>query len=168
MVHICISEQQFRRMLSAERRRTDRSGNSFLLLMLNFGNAKDAANDANELRRIAAALCRGLRETDIIGWYKQDHTVATIFTEIPNASLGLVHSISLRRIRKVVEKRISPEVLQRLNISFHGYSPSKSVFLIPPQSDSSQKESLSLHGNDSFGSELLGPSLRKMPQVGLS
>ena len=75
-------EEYFNEMLCMERKRTERSKKPFLLMLLDI--EKILPNDRkNEIvRKILPILFSSTRETDIKGWFKNNHIIGAIFTEI--------------------------------------------------------------------------------------
>src|SRR5215831_10353394 len=65
-----IPEAMFIRMLRLERRRTERSGRPFVLVLISGDDSREHF-DGTVVDRVASALIRTTRETDILGWYKQ-------------------------------------------------------------------------------------------------
>ncbi len=66
-----ISEATFVRMLRLERRRTERSGRQFMLVLI---SCEDFNSDGSLLDHSVAALSSVTRETDILGWYQTGTT----------------------------------------------------------------------------------------------
>src|SRR5262245_35093078 len=77
-----IDETLFKRMLLLERRRCERTGVPFALLLFNFEELNPALSPA-ALREIAELIGSAMRETDITGWYQQDGaTIGVILTTL--------------------------------------------------------------------------------------
>ncbi len=78
-----MAEAWFTRVLSLERKRTERSREPFLLLLLDISDAAKHHGGceplASELLGTLAALTR---ETDVTGWYRNGSVLGVIFTEI--------------------------------------------------------------------------------------
>jgi hypothetical protein len=65
-----LSELSFTRMIAIERKRTERSREPFLLMLLEPGNHKGSEKNGRALTNILSVLPLSIRETDVIGWYK--------------------------------------------------------------------------------------------------
>lgn len=78
-----VSESSFMRMLRVERKRTERSRQPFLLLLLNINNiaGSDGKHDLLTVD-VLAALTSCTRETDIIGWYRNSSVMGVICTVV--------------------------------------------------------------------------------------
>ena len=77
-----VPESLFKKVLSLERRRSERSGRRFVLMLVHTHNHLYSQNGDTMLAGITKALSQTTRETDLQGWYKQGQVVGTICTEI--------------------------------------------------------------------------------------
>jgi hypothetical protein len=77
-----LNEGTFERMISIERKRTERSRKPFLLMLLDTGNRQESEKNGKALGSIVSALLASIRETDVTGWYKSQATVGVLFTEL--------------------------------------------------------------------------------------
>ncbi|MCX6634197.1 MAG: hypothetical protein NT090_03795 [Acidobacteria bacterium] len=75
-----LDQEPFVRMLCLERKRTERSGRRFVLMLLEAGSLLKAGNDRQALDKVLLAVTQATRETDIKGWYKSGHVIGVIFT----------------------------------------------------------------------------------------
>ena len=66
-----LNEGAFHRMISLERKRTERSRKPFLLMLLDMGNGLQSDKNGKALDKILSALSLSTRETDVTGWYKK-------------------------------------------------------------------------------------------------
>ena len=76
-----LNEGAFHRMISLERKRTERSRKPFLLMLLDMGNGLQSDKNGKALDKILSALSLSTRETDVTGWYKNNSVVGVMFTE---------------------------------------------------------------------------------------
>jgi lipopolysaccharide/colanic/teichoic acid biosynthesis glycosyltransferase len=76
------TEDYFREMLANERKRTERSQNPILLVMLDIEKLLDSLPRKNIVKHISSVLTDSAREIDIKGWYKYDKSIGIIYTEI--------------------------------------------------------------------------------------
>src|SRR5579863_1880686 len=107
-------EQIFLDMLRRERRRTERSGRSFLLVLIS-GTPSRSAGAEFPVRKIASALSSCTREIDFLGWFEEPDTVGLLVTEFGNASTEMIEQI-VDRISTALQKSLSPEVYCRLSL----------------------------------------------------
>lgn len=114
-----LDEESFRRMLSLERKRAERSQKAFLLMLLDTGTSNSAQNSAKALGDIASTLLVTTRETDITGWYTSHTTVGLMFTELMMDEKHLILSTMLERVTTVLKDNLTFEQFNQISISFH-------------------------------------------------
>ncbi len=114
-----LSETAFHRTISVERKRTERSKNPFLLMLLETGKDNGSAKNGQALQNILDALAASTRDTDVIGWYKGQSTIGVVFTELTFTDKGSVLSTMLTRMSATLRESMSFEQLGRISISFH-------------------------------------------------
>lgn len=107
-------QQIFLEMLHREQRRTERSGRSFLLVLISGTSSRGAAVEF-PARKIAAALSACTREIDFMGWYDEPDTLGLLVTEFGNATTEMIEQI-VERISSALQKSLSPEVYWRLSL----------------------------------------------------
>lgn len=78
------SELVFQRMLILERKKTERSGRPFLLILLNIEDLLRKSRRLADIvkQELATALSESTREIDVKGWYRQDSLIGIICTEV--------------------------------------------------------------------------------------
>lgn len=118
-------EPYFTRMIILERKRAERSGKPFFLMLLEGGAVLRSLNGGREIhRRLVSTLKSCTRETDTVGWYKEHATVGVIFTEVGSADQKIETAILARVTRTLRDKLGSGEV-DRLKISLCRYPDEK-------------------------------------------
>jgi lipopolysaccharide/colanic/teichoic acid biosynthesis glycosyltransferase len=116
-----LTEEAFCRMISLERKRSERSKKPFLLMLLDMGENLPAEKSGKSLNKIMSALSDTTRETDVTGWYKDDCVVGVMFTEISADDRDVVVSTMISRLSETLRKELSFEQYNQLSISFHAY-----------------------------------------------
>src|ERR1051325_10048956 len=113
-----LTEQHFQRAIVLERKRSERSGKAFVLMLVDSGNCRSSEERRKLIAEILSSLSLSTRETDVLGWYKKNVSLGVIFTEISieDKSLG---KIMLARISEVLRKRLEVEQFGQINISIH-------------------------------------------------
>ena len=91
-------EEMFRRVLSLERKRSERSRQRFVLMLLHAGNLLQAEQGEAILGAITKGLSQSIRETDIPGWYQKDQVLGVICTEIGSGSMASILSALHSRV----------------------------------------------------------------------
>jgi lipopolysaccharide/colanic/teichoic acid biosynthesis glycosyltransferase len=114
------AEAHFVQVLSLERKRAERSGQHFLLMLLEgwevFGGQQP---DGQMASAVTAALGGTIRETDLFGWYRQAHTLGVIFTEVNSAKVALTVEALNAKVEAALRDRLKPDEVDRIEISFH-------------------------------------------------
>jgi hypothetical protein len=80
--HTFLSEDAFLVVLRLERKRTERSGKPFLLMLLGVGEMGRDRSKNELLCETASALFAAAREVDVKGWYEHGSVIGVIFAEI--------------------------------------------------------------------------------------
>jgi lipopolysaccharide/colanic/teichoic acid biosynthesis glycosyltransferase len=118
-----LCESKFATRLCLERKRTERSGRSFMLALLNLAIA-----DSGERRAlrglVVAALCPVVRDTDVVGWYEHDNVVGVIFTHLQDVSRAAVKSTLDAKLGRVLGAALPAQGVQRLRVSYHFFPES--------------------------------------------
>lgn len=117
--HPIFSEESFHRVISLERRRTERSGKPFLLMLLDVGDEQPSETNWRALEQILAALAGGARATDVVGWYKNDCVAGLMLTEIGLTDRSSIPNALIARLSDTLRRSLSAEDFDHVNISFH-------------------------------------------------
>src|SRR5215470_11687830 len=105
---VVLPESIFGSVLRQERRRTERSGRRFVLMLVTPDAGSVKQNPAIGLEEFASALSYYSRETDVIGWHQlQNGVLGAIFTELGDAKDGIVVDSLRQKVRSVVDKLAS-------------------------------------------------------------
>jgi lipopolysaccharide/colanic/teichoic acid biosynthesis glycosyltransferase len=119
--HGIAAQDTFTRMLSLERKRTERTGDPLLLVLFRLGSLVEFSRN-EEVPRIVASLTSAIRDTDITGWYEYPSTLGVIFTALKCPDRKAVKSAILFRIHRALEASFEPnEMTERIQISLHFY-----------------------------------------------
>jgi lipopolysaccharide/colanic/teichoic acid biosynthesis glycosyltransferase len=114
-----LSEEIFHRMISLERKRSERSQRPFVLLLIDTGqNHAASEKQGRVLLDMLFALQGATRETDVTGWYTTNSVVGVMFTEIVLDNNAVLSTI-LSRIGAVVRDRLDNDQFGRIKFSFH-------------------------------------------------
>jgi lipopolysaccharide/colanic/teichoic acid biosynthesis glycosyltransferase len=113
-----LSEESFRRMISLERKRSERSQRQFVLLLIDTGLNETGVKQGRILLDTLAALQGATRETDITGWYTTNAVLGILFTEIVLGNDAILSTI-LSRIGALLRDRVDTDQFSRIKFSFH-------------------------------------------------
>jgi len=117
--HEVLAEDVFRRVFCWERKRAERSGRCFLLMLVHVRSILQTNHKERALSEIVAALSRSTRETDLAGWYREGAMLGVIFTEIREGNRKALESLTSAKVTASLRSRLSPEQLEKMHISFH-------------------------------------------------
>jgi len=112
-----LPEPIFLRLLTMERKRAERSGRSFLLIMLDA--AQLFAQSSTAMARVTSALCGCIRETDLIGWHRENAAVGIILTELGTAGQNSIRRAMLDTLTETLKGKVGPEQAGQILITFH-------------------------------------------------
>jgi exopolysaccharide biosynthesis polyprenyl glycosylphosphotransferase len=114
-----LGEEPFHRMIALERKRTERSGKPFLLMLLDAGNCLPSDRTGRVLGRILSALSLSTRETDVTGWYKNHSIVGVMFTDINAEERESILGTMMSRVSETLRNNLSLEKFSQISISLH-------------------------------------------------
>ena len=75
-------QEYFHKMLAQERKRTDRSNDPFILILVDIRAINIQNSEPSSINGISDVLSSCTRETDVKGWYEQESIIGIICTEI--------------------------------------------------------------------------------------
>lgn len=115
------NEQAFRYLLTIERKRSERSGCPFLLLLIDLKEQEGASTplDAMVTSKLISNLWPCLRETDFVGWYHKERVAGAVLTELRNGRAMEVSSLIGKRVSARLYERLSSDVARRLRVRIY-------------------------------------------------
>jgi lipopolysaccharide/colanic/teichoic acid biosynthesis glycosyltransferase len=114
-----VNEGTFRRMISIERKRTERSRKPFLLMLLDTGNHQNSKKSGKALDKFLSAMLASIRETDVTGWYKNQGTIGVLFTELAIDDKNSILSTILTKVSTTLQSNLTFEQFNQISVSFH-------------------------------------------------
>ena len=115
-------EEAFRYFLEFEQKRAARvAGCSFLLLLVrlkrdqtepNLGISQDLATT------LFSKMCLCLRETDVVGWYREDRLAGALLTQLADGTQADVSHLIRQRVTGSLCETLGPDVVRRLQMRF--------------------------------------------------
>ena len=114
-----LNEEMFRRIFCWERKRAERSDKCFLLMLVSIENVHDAEQSKRTLSEVLSALRCSMRETDVIGWYKDDSILGVIFTEIEETGKSALAISLCNRVIDPARLKLGSEQFGQIRVSFH-------------------------------------------------
>lgn len=112
-----LSENMFLNALRLEKKRSERSGKSFLLVLFNLADAEPL--ELQNLPALAAVICPLVRDTDIVGWYKRDTIVGVVFTHLHDGSRVAAKAAVSAKLADAFAASADGQKFQHVRISYH-------------------------------------------------
>lgn len=116
--HTFLAEDAFTSILRLERKRTERSGKPFLLMLLDVEEITGSHNTEPLLFEAASSLFAAAREVDIKGWYEHDRIMAIIFAEISGVHEKVTRKI-FTKVYQALCRHIGVDMTNKVRISMH-------------------------------------------------
>lgn len=116
-----LTQEAFSKKICEERKRTDRSENPFILMLIDVHrlNASEPAQAAK--REIIEILLSSKRETDTCGWHATGSTIGILFTEIGDTGTGHARQTIAKKIGYRLSESIAQEFMDQVGAFFHCY-----------------------------------------------
>jgi lipopolysaccharide/colanic/teichoic acid biosynthesis glycosyltransferase len=112
------SEEYFNRLLSLERKRSERSGDPFVLVLMDIGGLYSRLQHT-PIDLLCRAIVSRTRDTDLVGWYQHPDAIGAICTTLGDADRqSIVHAIT-ERMRGVLGECLDSEHFGHVRITFH-------------------------------------------------
>jgi exopolysaccharide biosynthesis polyprenyl glycosylphosphotransferase len=120
-----LQEQIFHSMLALERRRAERSRNSFVLMLLDAGAFAGTETSDHLMSQVASVLLKSTRETDLVGWYKNGRVLGAIFTETSLEFKNSITEILRSKVVNALDDELSREATSNLVVTVHLFPESQ-------------------------------------------
>ncbi len=114
-----LPEDYFHKMICLERKRAERSGKPFLLMLLDTGKFGANGKNSKVLENILSALALSTRDTDVTGWYRGREVIGIMFTEIAVDLKKSILGTMLMRVSSALRDCLTLEQFSQISISFH-------------------------------------------------
>ena len=116
-------EEAFRYLLEIEGTRSERTGCSFLLLLVDLkaprgGNGCLAPKLAAKL---LSTLLLCVRETDFVGWFREGYVAGVVLTALDGRSPTHISSLVSQRVRAELREGLPSDVAPRLRVRLYHY-----------------------------------------------
>lgn len=113
-----LPQELFLKLLCLERKRTERSGRRFVLMLLDAGSLLKTPKTPF-LANLMSALTLSTRDTDLKGWYKAGSVIGVIFTEVgTGADKSIVQALSAK-LTEALYDVLSIREINEIRLSFH-------------------------------------------------
>jgi exopolysaccharide biosynthesis polyprenyl glycosylphosphotransferase len=111
-------EKLFNYLLSLERKRTERTGDPFVLMLLDVTGLHGSAL-AHKSPEICAAIRLETRDTDSCGWYKFGSAIGVIFTHLRKSERSAIQCALTTKTDRALATVLGLQDLEKVNVSFH-------------------------------------------------
>ena len=112
-----LEEDLFHHVLSRERKRSERTQESMLLLLLDIGGIEGKSARENVLAVMSETISSDIRETDACGWLKTDTLLGIIFTSIPDNAVEHSRETVELKVREYLQKSLASLLYEKINLS---------------------------------------------------
>ncbi|MGC9196979.1 MAG: sugar transferase [Syntrophobacteraceae bacterium] len=113
-----LKEEYFHHLLGVERKRTERSGNPSLLMLIDLHSLSVGQGSPEMVCRINSLLSSILRESDILGWYTSYSVVGAILSEIGDSNSVEAMEMILAKFKKSMAAEFGPELAEGIRTDF--------------------------------------------------
>lgn len=118
--HGILAEELFARMLYSERKRTERSGRGFALMLLESTGILKPDDSNQALEDVLLAVSHSSRETDTVGWHNEGSTVGVIYTELgSDKDAQSVASILITKVSNALTGRLPKNQVDQIKVTVH-------------------------------------------------
>jgi lipopolysaccharide/colanic/teichoic acid biosynthesis glycosyltransferase len=115
---LLLDEPVFKRMLSLERRRCERTNDRFALMLVDMEELKRTMS-IPAIDEIASTISASMRETDVSGWYRAHSVLGIILTTLNGADRQTLESVIGERMRSLLSLSLDDVEHQRIWITWH-------------------------------------------------
>ncbi len=112
------NEEAFRHFLALEGKRSEHSGRPFLLLLVDLKERPEVG-----ARELLSALCRCVRETDFVGWYRERRVAGAVLTDLVDRSPAEVSRVVGERVSAALRAGLPSDVARRLQVRVYQHEP---------------------------------------------
>jgi hypothetical protein len=119
------NEEAFWYLLRVERRRSERSRRPFLLVLVVLPNEPGARVRILQpfVDKVFSGLFRVLRETDVIGWYREGQIAGAVLSGQGDAAWTDISARIIERVTDALSHALSAPTSQRLQVRAYQIQP---------------------------------------------
>ena len=118
------NEQAFRYFLRIERGRAARARRPVLLLLLELKKSDGPAHiDPALAAKLFDCLWQCLRETDVVGWYREDRVAGAVMTHVESECRADVLAVIRQRLGEMLRASLSTEVARQFRVRVYQCRP---------------------------------------------
>ena len=112
------NEEAFRHFLAIERKRSRRSGRPFLLLLVGLKKRRRFASrvDAAVAAKLFACLWLSLRESDVVGWFREGRVAGALLAHPGEAAVTNIADLVCGKVRRSLQESLPSELVRHLEV----------------------------------------------------
>jgi len=113
-----LEEAAFARCLYLERRRAERNGRRMLLILMDGTAFAEGAGRAAVFHLISERLPETLRDTDVLGWHKNESILGLLLPNLELADEALIRTL-VGKITALLQDALGPALAARMQLTAH-------------------------------------------------
>ena len=117
---LIADESFFGRQLALERKRSERTGDPFALMILDIAQLNGDA-PARKIAKMCAAMRGATRDTDQYGWYTYPTAIGGLFPALRDGERVSVETALAAKTGRALQQVLDPEDAKKVGMSFHFY-----------------------------------------------
>ncbi|GAB4251380.1 MAG: hypothetical protein Kow00109_27120 [Acidobacteriota bacterium] len=129
-----FDEEAFERVLVLERKRSERSGDPFLLVCIDVRQLRDGSGRLDPVLRdmLFSVLGCTFRETDVIGWRFEEEVVGVILTELGKGATPAIREKIHDKVRRCLDCKFPEDVAASMEVRVY-YFPLDTLDELPEE-----------------------------------
>jgi hypothetical protein len=115
------NEQAFHHFLAIEKKRSEASSRPFLLLLVEFEKQSGVTGPLDHeivSPRLFAALAQALRDTDVLGWYREHRVAGAVLTDLGETPHAIMSTITTR-VRGSLQRDLPPNLTSFVSVRLY-------------------------------------------------
>jgi hypothetical protein len=115
------NEEAFHFLLGVERKRFEHSNRPFVLMLVELERrtGRRARIDAAVGARVFTGLASALRDTDVIGWYREERIAGAVLSQLGDASITEVSRQMAERVTRILRNDLTKGIGRRLKVRLY-------------------------------------------------
>ncbi len=118
-------EVAFKEKIEIERKRTERSGRPFLLLLLYAVKADGIGVGQEVQQKLVSGMDALIRDTDVAGWYTERKVIGVIFTEVGDNPPADIRDGIEKKVLAFLKATLPPDDIGKVDLEFHFFPEEK-------------------------------------------
>lgn len=114
-----LSEASFAGQLCSERKRAERSGRKFALMLVESRPSTSRSKDMSASVGVLQAISDSMRETDVVGWHLRGTIAGAILTEFGTAEIRAALESIRHRVSAILHRILPPAEMEACRLTFH-------------------------------------------------